>query len=390
MPRVKKIQTPEEQKTPSVSEIWEAMQKMKPEAVRLEQIYLDPNNPRLEVFKREPVPDDRLIEPGAQQECLELMKKIGIDDLQESIRTSGFCTVDRIILRRFDEDKYIVAEGNRRVAALMTLQKEHERARIRLPQSILSGISEFEALVYEGERKDIAWIVQGFRHAPEAIKEWEDFSKAKFYAELERKGRGATEIARTFNVKPRAEVSNLIRSYHGFQQAREDEDYGDQLTPSDHFGFFSQVIFPTPDLRDKWLEWSGDERRFRNTENLSKFLSWIIGKRVTVSKETRDDLPKLLFQPDYKNILEAFEREELNIQECSVEIKVRERKPPIDISAIVENLMRIKSEIVSLPTYRIKSLGRTSKEREQKSQILTLLNELVEALGDQLRMLGSQ
>lgn len=393
MPRPKKIKNlGEKQKMLPVSEVWEEMQKVKSALVELEKVYLDPNNPRLEVFKGEPVPDDRLIEPGAQQECLELMKKIGIDDLIESIRASGFCTIDRIVLRRFDEDKYIVVEGNRRVAALKTLYREHERARIHLPKSILNGILKFEALVYEGKRKDIAWVVQGFRHAPEAIKEWEDFSKAKFFTDLEKKGREATEIARTFNVRPRREVSNLIRSYHGFQQAKEDEEYGDQLNPYDHFGFFSQVIFPSLKLRDKWLDWNESERRFRNTENLNKFLLWIVSRRITVSRETRDNLPKLLFQPEYKDILEKFEQGEWNIQDCSIEIKVRERRLlPSDISSILENLKRMKNEIIDmLPSLRIKSLGKTPEEREQKNQILTLLNEIVEASQDQIKMISSE
>jgi len=215
-----------------VSEMWEEMQKMKPQTVRLEQVYLDPNNPRLEVLKLEPVPEERLAEPGIQQECLGQLRNFGLKDLVDSISMSGFCTIDRVVLRQVDKDKYIVVEGNRRVAALKVLQEENSKGRITLPKSILNGILEFEALVYEGDRPDIAWIVQGFRHAPEAIKEWEDFSKAKFFAELEKKERSASEIAKTFSVSPRRKVSVRIRSYYGFQQAMEDEDYGELLIPS--------------------------------------------------------------------------------------------------------------------------------------------------------------
>ena len=396
MPRVKKNKVPEEEQktTPPVSEIWEEMQKMKPATVKLDEVYLDPNNPRLEVLKGEPIPDEKLTEPSIQQWCLGQLKqskKFGIQDLIESIRTSGFCTIDRVVLRPLDKDRYIVIEGNRRVAALQTLRDEHEKLRMPLPENILKGILEFEALVYKGERPDIAWIVQGFRHAPEAIKEWDDFAKAKFFAELEMKGRKPTEIARTFSVRPRADVSNLIRSYYGFQQAREDEDYGDRLIPSDHFGFFNEVIFPTPELRDKWLGWNNNERKFRNAENLNKFLSLIDRGKITISRETRDDLPKLLFQPNYADILERFEQEKgLSIQQCSGWIKVREPKPPLlpDISGILESLKRMKNEIDMLPLTPISGLGKTADEKEQKNQILTLLNELAEALKRQIKMLS--
>jgi len=393
MPGLDNIENPkEEEKIRVVSEIWEEMQKMKPQMVRLEQVYLDANNPRLEALKPEPTPDERLAEPGIQLECLERLKKFDIKGLAESIRTSGFCTLDRVVLRRLDEDKYIVVEGNRRVAALKVLQEEHSGGRITLkPESILDGILQFEALVYEGDNPDIAWVIQGFRHAPEAIKEWEDFSKAKFFAELERKGKSASEIARAFSVRPRADVANPIRSYYGFQQAKEDEDYGDRLMPFDHFGFFSQVIFAKTELRDKWLDWDDNERRFRNTENLSKFLSWIADGKITISPATRDDLPKLLFQLNCADILERFEEEKgTNIQQCSGWIKVREFKPSplLDIPGILESLGRIKNEIDMLPLTPISGLGETSEGKEQKSQILTLLNEIVEAVKRQIKMLS--
>ena len=392
MSESEEIKNPEEgQEVLVVSEIWEEMQKMKPQTVRLDQVYLDPDNPRLEALKPEPTPDERLAEPGIQLACLERLRKFDIKGLAESIKTSGFCTLDRVVLRRLDEDKYIVVEGNRRVAALKVLQEEHSKGRITLQESILGGILQFEALAYEGDNPDIAWVIQGFRHAPEAIKEWEDFSKAKFFAELERKGKSASEIARTFSVRPRADVANPIRSYYGFQQAKEDEDYGDLLIPFDHFGFFSQVIFAKTELRDKWLRWDDDERRFRDTENLNKFLSWIAQGKITISPATRDDLPKLLFQVSCADILERFEQEKgLNIQQCSGWIKVREFKPSplLDIPGILESLRRIKNEIDLLPLTPISGLGETSEGKEQKSQILTLLNEIVEAVKRQIKMLS--
>jgi len=289
-----------------------------------------------------------------------------------------------------------VVEGNRRVAALKMLQEKHNTGRITLLESILKGILNFEALVYEGDRPDIAWIVQGFRHAPEAIREWEDFSKARFFAELEGKGKSATEIAEMFSVRPRKKVSNLILSYQGFQQAKEDEDYGDQLDPSKQFSFFTQIIFVRPELRE-WLDWDEAQRRFRNAEQLNKFLSWIASNKIDISPTTRDYLPQLLFQPEYRDILEAFESEEgLDIHECRRRVEERKPKPPPDISGILMNLSRIKGEIDMLPLTPISRLGqlrpfqaeKVAKEREQKEQVLALLIEIGEAIKRQIKMLS--
>lgn len=399
MPTPEKFKNPkDEEEMLIVAEIWEEMQKMKPDTVRLDQVYLDPNNPRLEVLKLEPVLAERLTELGVQQTCLEQLRNFGVADLVESIKKSGFCAIDRTVLRPIDKDKYLVVEGNRRIAALLNLKSEHDRGRVTLPETILKGVLEFETLVYQGERQDIAWIVQGFRHAPEAVREWEDFSKAKFFAGLEQTGKSASVIAKAFSVRPRKKVSELIRSYHGFKQAQDDDDYGDQLDPNKHFSFFNQIIFVRLDLKN-WLDWNEEERRFRNTENLNRFLSWVVSGKIDISPTTRDYLHQLLLQSEYKDILESFEREaSLNIHECRRRIEERKPKPPPDIPGILESLRRIKNEIDMLPLTPISRLGqlfpfqaeRTAEEKEQKNQILTLLNEIVEDLKSQIRMLSAE
>jgi len=199
-----------------------------------------------------------------------------------------------------------------------------------------------------------------------------------------------------FSVRPRKKVSNLTRSYQGFQQAKEDEDYGDQLDPDKHFSFFNQIIFVKPELKE-WLDWNEVEKRFRNPERLNKFLSWITLKKVDISPTTRDYLPQLLLQPEYKDILEAFESEEgLDIHECRRRVEERKPKPPPDISGILMSLSRIKGEIDMLPLTPISQLGqlypfqaeRTAKEKEQKNQILALLIEIDKAIQRQIKMLG--
>ena len=69
---------------------------------------------------------------------------------------------------------------------------------------------------------------------------------------------------------------------------------------------------------------------------------------------------------------------------------MREFKPSplLDIPGILESLRRIKNEIDLLPLTPISGLGETSEGKEQKSQILTLLNEIVEAVKRQIKMLS--
>jgi hypothetical protein len=81
------------------TEIWVELFNVEPKKVKLEQIFLDPNNPRLEIPRKARIPDARIPETSIQKDCLDQIRKEGITDLTESIKTSGFWTVDRIVLR---------------------------------------------------------------------------------------------------------------------------------------------------------------------------------------------------------------------------------------------------------------------------------------------------
>jgi len=111
------------------TEIWSELLKMKPIKVKLEQVYLDPNNPRVEVPMKKKVPEDRIYEKGIQEGCLEKLKEGGLFDLIGSIKNCGFSTVDRVVLRHLKNEKYIVVERNRRVATLKILVESHTRGR---------------------------------------------------------------------------------------------------------------------------------------------------------------------------------------------------------------------------------------------------------------------
>lgn len=183
------------------AEIWCELLKMKPIRVKLEHVYLDPNNPRIEIPMKEKIPENRICEEGIQGECLEKLKEIGLSDLIGSISNSGFSTVDRVVLRHLKNGKYVVVEGNRRIATLKFLIESHRKGYVTLVEEIKKGILEFEALRYTGENPDIAWIIQGFRHTP-GIKSWDDYPKAKFIAAFEKESnKSPQEIASIFGMK---------------------------------------------------------------------------------------------------------------------------------------------------------------------------------------------
>ena len=113
--------------------------------------------------------------------------------------------------------------------------------------------------------------------------------------------------------------------------------------------------------------------------------------RFDISPTTRDYVPQLLLNSEYADILEAFEREEsLDIHECRVRIEERKPKPSPNISGLLAILRRIKVEIDILPLTPIKRLGKTTEEKELKTQVLNLLRDILEALKIQIDFLSKK
>ena len=337
---------------------------LEPLQVNLENLYLDPNNPRFAGENLEFVPDERVKEHTIQVTLLEKIKeKVGIEDLLESIKKYGFLKTDRIIVRPLGEKEFVVVEGNRRVAALKTLKESHERGEITLDKRVINSISIVEVLVYRGTRPDIAWIIQGLRHLT-GIKDWPRLQQAKFITEnfYEERGMGFREIARLLSMKS-TEVGVMIRSYYAYKQAREDEEYGDAIGP-EKFSMFQEGIFKKPSLK-QWLDWNDYHMKFQNIENFKKFLSWITPDenngevKIERAVDVRDILSKLILSEN-SSILERFENGELNLHQALGEIERRESKEEteresIDVGRVLGEIERLYHRLSTLPVPQILS-----------------------------------
>lgn len=376
---------------PKKVEVWAEMSNMGSQKVQLDQIFLDPNNPRIDKPGKEQIADDRIPEAAVQQDCLQQLQKQGIGDLIESVRTSGFWVVDRIVLRPLVANQFVVVEGNRRVAALKTLQSAHTKGKVDLPDDIHNGIITIEALVYHGKNSEIAWIIQGFRHTP-GIKSWEKYPTARFLAEFEKKSKkDVREIAAIFSGMGRSGVTLSLRSFYAFEQSRSDEDYGDRLDP-EKFGLFDEIVFKKPTLQ-VWLGWDDKKRKFTNDDNLKKFLSWTTAPegekpKLTVSKTTRDLLGELVI-PEKKKLLADLEKEiekdDFDLEQFHEKLfREKERKEPIDITEILDHLKSTEKIINILPVPKIK-LASSPEEKKQRSDIVKILKTLVAIINVQIK-----
>src|SRR5690554_1806480 len=96
----------------------------------IDRLLLDPNNYRF-IDKAEylPVPSSDIASPRIQQRTLNFLlgnKNNNISDLISSFKTNGFLDIDQIQVKAIG-DKFVVLEGNRRVATLKYLYEEYKK-----------------------------------------------------------------------------------------------------------------------------------------------------------------------------------------------------------------------------------------------------------------------
>jgi hypothetical protein len=163
----------------------------------LSSIYLDPNNPRFVTPDSEFVPEHLIDRDDVQEEARrKLIRSFDIEQVRSDIMMNGYLPLDRVAVRQFKPNKYVVLEGNRRICAAKTLEPFMPDGAVT-PRAVLRSIVVIPCLLYVGDDPNAAWTLQGIRHLS-GVRDWTPYSKARLlvqqmqtehltYAELARK-----------------------------------------------------------------------------------------------------------------------------------------------------------------------------------------------------------
>ncbi len=177
----------------------------------LSDFYLDPKNPRLGRSAH--------MAHLPQDEVYNRMRDWSLEELATSFLESGFWPHEAVLcaMEEIDgEDRFVVIEGNRRIAALKRLKKTYEgeeRSRKWLeliedtdePRKLFDNVPYF---LLEDRSKVDAFL--GFRHVT-GIKEWAPPEKAQFIAKLiDEGGLGYREVMRKIGSKTPIVERNYI------------------------------------------------------------------------------------------------------------------------------------------------------------------------------------
>ena len=283
--------------------------------IALDDLLLDPNNPRFSELGEDPQPvaEGRFADSKVQLNTFEKMRRpdFGVNELKDTIKTIGFLPVDRIIVRKWKgkepNNKFVVVEGNRRVTALKWLFQLHEEGKETFTEEQLTSFKKFECLVLDVDKAppNASTILPGLRHVS-GIKEWGPYQKAKAIYTLRRAGEPPQVIAQSLGLSVRS-ANALYRSYIVLENMKADEEYGEKAHP-ELFSYFEEA-HKRPNIRE-WLEWDEGSEQFKNNNNLREFYSWIVpgpdGEKQKIPRaiDVRD-FGEILDNADAMNILRA-------------------------------------------------------------------------------------
>ena len=265
--------------------------------VDLNNILLDPNNPRFAEIDSTDVKisESRYDEERIKENTYRKMRQnFDIDVLANTIKELGFLPFDKIIVRKwnFADNKYVVIEGNRRIAALKSILEQHANGTLNLTQEQIDNYTKLNVLLLKDcdETSLLNILIPGLRHVS-GIKDWGPYQKAKLLCTLRDEENLAPQQAAESIQLSVQKANNLYRSYKAFIQMSEDEEYGESINAR-MFSFAEETI-KKKSLKD-WLGWDDKNKEITNKENLTILLSLFISNnedsepKITSAIQIRD------------------------------------------------------------------------------------------------------
>ena len=244
------------------------------QSVSLGRLYLDPNNFRfVDHPDYRPVPPERVFDADVQRRATGFVlgrRQENVQDLIASIKANGWLDIDPILVQRTDTGRFLVVEGNRRVATLKYLQRRYDEDAIDLGKLDGAMFSELPVVLYReaGERDRL--VMMGLHHIS-GKRRWPAINRARAMERLlPHFDNDADAVCRALGVSKR-EFNLSVRTL-ALVNAYRDSDYGDQLR-SDQYNLFREVLASVA-LRT-WLGWDHAARAASNQANLNRLFSWM-------------------------------------------------------------------------------------------------------------------
>ena len=279
--------------------------KLTPKIIDIDNILLDPNNPRFfDIEDHQRVDSERYTENIVQEMALNKLlgnKTFDIVQLKDSLKVNGYVPLEKVVVRQYDTKYALVIEGNRRIAAIKSVINDYFKGIVIIDEEVIKSLEKIEVLVLEveaaGENINQTWdelIIQGIRHIS-GTKEWGAYQKARFIVSLkDQYDKDFSTISSSLGLGPRV-TTRYYKTFKALKQMMDDETYGEFARPS-LFTHFEEMI-KSPNIKE-WLGWDVEKCVFCDSENLEIMHSLI---SETINDDGEAIEPKLPAHTDVRN-----------------------------------------------------------------------------------------
>jgi hypothetical protein len=298
--------------------------------IEIERLFLDKDNPRL--------PEE--VQGKKESDLITaLYRGFNLDELAESMSQNGYFDEEPLVvipqklpreLLKADpnskeyaefinrkDTNFVVVEGNRRLAAAKILLDPNLREKLRIKhwpdivEGVVNSLKVLPTIVYSKRNEVVPYL--GVRHIV-GIQKWDSYAKARYIADLVKKGRRLQDIESEIGDKQGSARKNYI-SYLLVEQAKNEFDI-DTRPVKDNFSLLILAIgqgkikrfigLPTR-VADTNLEAPVPND---NIDNLKNLISWLFGdgRFDPVIKESRDITRYLTHVVDNKEALDHLVR----------------------------------------------------------------------------------
>ena len=243
--------------------------------VLVTDLLLDPQNPRLRLPQN----------PSQKTVLLQLYEEHRLEELMASFVQNSFFDEEPLVVvpATNKPGKFVVVEGNRRLAALKLLTDPTIAAEIRFRDPPPASEEQLERLrevpVKEYERREEVLPYLGFRHIT-GIKEWGADSKARYIYQLKHdSGKDlreiATSIGDTFNFTER-----LYLGWSLIKQAEKDTGFTEKDTYKFPFSYMYDAV-RKPEVRE-FLGLKADDYTVTpsHRNDLKDLTGWLFGSKA--------------------------------------------------------------------------------------------------------------
>lgn len=242
--------------------------------VALRNLFLDPNN-----FRIVDHPEYKRVSPGDEfnadvqrRTTSFVLGRNGefVRDLIASFKENGWLDIDPILVQQKHARRYLVVEGNRRVATLKRLQRQHEERSVDLGSLDSALFSAVPVVLYKAGEDRHHMVMMGLHHIT-GKRRWPAVNRARAMKRLlDHFDNDADAVCRALGVSKR-EFNLSIRTLALIDVYRT-SDYGDGFR-SEQYNLFRDVL-RSPAMR-AWLEWDEEEHVPRNQPNRDRLFSWM-------------------------------------------------------------------------------------------------------------------